>query len=83
MLWRVAMQGVSVFRENEVRRLTVQENITRWLDEAPELSAEKRAEVSNLIANAPEPYRNLHKVATVDGQVLEDWNWVIFSAEKK
>jgi ubiquinone/menaquinone biosynthesis C-methylase UbiE len=71
------------FRVNNVRRLSVQENITRWLDEAPELSAEKRAEVSGLIANAPEPYRSIHKVEVVDGQVLEDWNWVIFSAEKK
>lgn len=71
------------FRVNDVRRLTVQENITRWLDEAPELSSEKRVEVSGLIANAPEPYRSLHKVTTVDGQVLEDWNWVIFSAARK
>jgi ubiquinone/menaquinone biosynthesis C-methylase UbiE len=71
------------FQVREVRRLTVQENITRWLDAAPELSTEKRAEVSGLIADAPEPYRGIHKVAVVDGQVLEDWNWVVFSAEKK
>ena len=71
------------FTVNNVRRLTVQENITRWLDEAPELSAEKRAEVSALIENAPEPYRSLHRVEVANGQVLEDWNWVIFSAEKK
>lgn len=71
------------FRVHDVRRLTVQENITRWLAAAPELSAEKRAEVSGLIANAPEPYRTLHRVEVVDGQVLEDWNWVIFSAVKK
>jgi hypothetical protein len=50
---------------------------------APELSAEKQAEVSGLVANAPEPYRTLHNVETVDGQVLEDWNWVIFSSERK
>jgi ubiquinone/menaquinone biosynthesis C-methylase UbiE len=71
------------FKVENVRRLTVQENITRWLAAAPELSAEKQAEVSALIANAPEPYRTLHKVETVDGQVLEDWNWVIFSAVRK
>lgn len=71
------------FSVKNVRRLTVQENITRWLDEAPELEVEKRAEVSSLIENAPEPYRSLHKVETFNGQVLEDWNWVIFSAEKK
>jgi ubiquinone/menaquinone biosynthesis C-methylase UbiE len=71
------------FRVQEVRHLTVRENITRWLDAAPELSTEKRAEVSGLIANAPEPYRSIHKVEVVDGQVLEDWNWTIFSAVKK
>ena len=71
------------FRVNDVRRLPVRENITRWLDAAPELSTEKKAEVSSLIANAPEPYRSIHKVEVVNGQVLEDWNWVIFSAEKK
>jgi ubiquinone/menaquinone biosynthesis C-methylase UbiE len=71
------------FRVYEIRHLSVQENITRWLAAAPELSAEKRAEVSALIADAPEPYRTLHNVKTVDGQLLEDWNWTIFSAEKK
>lgn len=71
------------FRVNGVRHLTVQENITRWLEAAPELSAEKRAEVEGLVANAPEPYRSIHKVEVVDGQVLEDWNWVIFSAARK
>lgn len=71
------------FRVRDVRRLSVQENITRWLDSAPELSIEKRAEVSSLVANAPEPYRTLHHVAIVDDQVLEDWNWVIFTSVKK
>ena len=71
------------FRVNEVRRLTVRENITRWLESAPELSAEKRAEVEGLVVDAPEPYRSIHKVEVVDGQVLEDWNWVIFSAVRK
>ena len=71
------------FRVNKVRRLTVRENITRWLESAPELSAEKRAEVEGLVVDAPEPYRSIHKVEVVDGQVLEDWNWVIFSAVRK
>jgi ubiquinone/menaquinone biosynthesis C-methylase UbiE len=71
------------FQVEKVRRLTVRENITRWLAAAPELSPEKQAEVSSLIANAPEPYQTIHKVEVVDGQVLEDWNWVIFSAVRK
>jgi len=64
-------------------RLTVRENISRWMAAAPELTAEKQAEVCALIANAPEPYRSIHKVDVVGGEVFEDWNWVIFTARKK
>jgi len=63
--------------------LTVRENISRWMAAAPELSPEKQAEVCSLIANAPEPYRSIHKVDVVDGEVFEDWNWVIFTSRKK
>ena len=63
--------------------LTVRENINRWMASAPELSAEKQAEVCSLIANAPEPYRSIHKVAVAGGEVFEDWNWIIFTARKK
>jgi len=63
--------------------LTVRENINRWMTAAPELSAEKQAEVCALIANAPEPYRSLHKVEVAGGEVFEDWNWTIFTARKK
>jgi len=65
------------------RSLTVRENISRWMAAAPELSAEKQAEVCSLVANAPEPYRSIHKVEVVEGEVFEDWNWVIFTARKK
>lgn len=71
------------FRVQQVRRLSVRENITRWLAAAPELSAEKQAEVGDLIANAPEPYRSIHKVEVLDGQMLEEWNWVIYTAVRK
>jgi DNA gyrase subunit B len=63
--------------------LTVRENISRWMASAPELSAEKQAEVCSLIANAPEPYRSIHNVEVVEGEVFEDWNWTIFTARKK
>lgn len=65
------------------RTLTVRENISRWMAAAPELSAEKQAEVCALIANAPEPYRSIHKVEVVEGTVFEDWNWTILTARKK
>jgi DNA gyrase subunit B len=71
------------FRVQQVRRLSVRENITRWLASAPELSPERQAEVSALIADAPEPYRTIHKVKVEDGQVMEEWNWVIYTAVKK
>jgi ubiquinone/menaquinone biosynthesis C-methylase UbiE len=65
------------------RNLTIRENISRWMAAAPELTAEKQAEVCSLIANAPEPYRSIHRVETVNGELLEDWNWTIFTARKK
>jgi len=63
--------------------LTVRENISRWMAAAPELSIEKQAEVCSLVANAPEPYHSIHNVAVADGEVFEDWNWVIFTSRKK
>ncbi len=71
------------FRLARRRRLSVRENITRWLAAAPELSAAKRAEVCGLIDHAPEAYRRLHRVSAKNGEVFEDWNWVVFTARKK
>jgi len=65
------------------RSLTVRENISRWMAAAPELSREKQAEVCSLIADAPEPYRSIHQVEVVGGEIFEDWNWTIFTARKK
>ena len=71
------------FTVSATRSLTVRENISRWMAAAPELSAEKQAEVCSLIADAPEPYRSIHKVEVVGSEVFEDWNWVIFTSRKK
>lgn len=71
------------FRVDTVRRLSVRENITRWMAYAPEQVPEKQAEVCRMVAEAPEPYRSMHKVAVENGEVFEDWNWVIFTARKK
>jgi DNA gyrase subunit B len=65
------------------RSLTVREDIRRWMAAAPELSPEKQAEVCALVADAPEPYRSIHKVEVVAEEIFEDWNWVIFTARKK
>jgi ubiquinone/menaquinone biosynthesis C-methylase UbiE len=70
------------FHVKSTARLFVRENITRWMAAAPELPAEKQAEVCRMVAEAPEPYRSIHKVEVVAGETFEDWNWVIFTAEK-
>jgi SAM-dependent methyltransferase len=71
------------FRVVATHRLSVRENINRWMAAAPELSEEKRAEVCGLVANAPESYQHLHDVQVVNGEVFENWNWVIFTAQKR
>jgi DNA gyrase subunit B len=73
----------ALFRVDDVRRLSVRENISRWMASAPELSEQKRAEVCGMIANAPEAYRALHRVELAGGEIFEDWNWVIFRALKR
>jgi ubiquinone/menaquinone biosynthesis C-methylase UbiE len=70
------------FTVTATRQLTVRENITRWMAAAPELSPEQRAEVCGLVAIAPEPYRSIHRVEVVGQEINEDWNWVIFTANK-
>jgi DNA gyrase subunit B len=69
------------FTITATKRLSVRENISRWMAAAPELTAGKQAEVCDLIANAPEPYRSIHTVETVNNEVFEDWSWVIFTAK--
>jgi ubiquinone/menaquinone biosynthesis C-methylase UbiE len=71
------------FEIAETRRLAVRENITRWMAAAPELSVEKQAEICRLVADAPEPYRTIHKVSVSKNEILEDWNWVIYTARKQ
>lgn len=70
------------FAVEETIRLSVRENINHWMANAPEQSEEKKAEVCRMVAEAPEPYRSLHRVEVTDGQVDEDWNWVVFRAGK-
>jgi ubiquinone/menaquinone biosynthesis C-methylase UbiE len=71
------------FRVVEIRRLSVRENITHWMNAAPELSESKKTEVCSLIVNAPEIYRSIHQVEVMDGEIFENWHWVIFTARKK
>jgi ubiquinone/menaquinone biosynthesis C-methylase UbiE len=69
------------FNVKEMKLLPVRESITHWMYYAPEQSEEKRQQVCDLVANAPEEYRKARNVKVVDGEVFEDWNWVIFKAD--
>jgi ubiquinone/menaquinone biosynthesis C-methylase UbiE len=71
------------FRVVETRRLSVRENITRWMKHAPELSDDRRTEVCSLIVNAPETYRGIHQVEVMNEELFENWSWVIFTARKE
>ncbi len=65
------------FLIKENRALRVRESINRWMDYAPELTTEIRKKVISLIKKAPLAYKKLHHVEVVDGEVFEDWNWVV------
>lgn len=58
--------------------LTVRESINRWMDYSPELSLQERKKILFMIKNAPAKYKQLHCVDIVDGEIFENWNWVIF-----
>jgi len=68
------------FLIKKIRMLTVRESINRWMNYAPELKLHIREKVISMIKNAPLAYKELHRVEIIDGQVFEDWNWVILKA---
>jgi|GEM_PF-954969 len=70
------------FREAGREELRVRENSTQWMERAPELSAELRAKILKLIADAPQTYREIRNVDVVNGEVFEDWNWLVLCLEK-
>ncbi len=61
--------------------VTVRESVTLWMDQAPELSKETRQAVCDLVVNSPERYRKLHNVEVKNGEILEDWNFVLLLAQ--
>lgn len=68
------------FRIESKTELVVRESVTRWMDNAPELDAETRNKVCDLVLNSPDDYRNLRRVELENDEILEDWNWVVYSA---
>lgn len=68
------------FLIKEIKSVVVRESINRWMDHAPELNKMVRKKVCEMIKDAPSEYRKLHRVEIVDGEIFEDWNWVILKA---
>jgi hypothetical protein len=60
--------------------VVVRESVSLWMKEAPELSDATRQEVCRLVAEAPEEYRQLRRVELRNGEILEDWNFVLILA---
>ncbi len=58
--------------------LSVRESINRWMDHAPELSMDTKEKVIGMVKDAPQRYKQLHRVEIVNGEVFEEWNWVVF-----
>ncbi|MGE4131821.1 MAG: methyltransferase domain-containing protein [Bdellovibrionales bacterium] len=68
------------FEVRERDFVTVRESVTLWMREAPELSVETRQRVCDMVLNSPEEYRRLRKVENVNGEIMENWNFVLLSA---
>ena len=64
----------------ETKTLKVKESITRWMKYAPELTGEVRNKVIDMVRNAPSSYKELHQVKVQNGEVLEDWNWIVIKS---
>ncbi|MDD5669261.1 MAG: class I SAM-dependent methyltransferase [Candidatus Omnitrophica bacterium] len=59
------------------RTCVVRESVNRWMEYAPELSQSVRDSVVSMVKNAPPSYKKKRHVEVVDGEVLEDWNWIV------
>jgi ubiquinone/menaquinone biosynthesis C-methylase UbiE len=69
------------FKVRTKKTLSVRESISLWMANAPEMEPERREKVLSMIEGAPESYRKARNVALENGELVEDWNWVILSAE--
>jgi len=62
------------------RFLRVRESVNKWLDSAPGLSVNLRNEIFKLIKTASPEYKEIRNVEFCDGQLHEDWNWIVITA---
>lgn len=68
---------------DKTKTLTVRESINKWMEYAPELSPEIKFQVCSMVRNAPDTYKKLHQVVVDNGEILENWNWIIIKARFK
>ena len=60
--------------------VSVRESVSQWMNNAPEMEPERRKAVCDLVVNSPTEYQELRNVEVTDGEIIENWNWVIFRA---
>lgn len=63
--------------------MSIEESVNKWLEGAPELSAELRDKIFNLIADAPESYKSARNVHSRNDEIFENWNWIVIKARAK
>lgn len=73
-------QGFYVRAQDQV---VVRESVSLWMKEAPELSESTRQQVCDMVVNAPSEYKQLRRVDVVNGEIFEDWNFVLLLASPK
>lgn len=64
----------------ECRTLVVRESINRWMAYSPELDETVRKRVCFMVKNAPAAYKEARRVEIVNGEIYEDWNWIVLKA---
>ncbi|MEE9450156.1 MAG: class I SAM-dependent methyltransferase [Ignavibacteriaceae bacterium] len=70
----------SGFKIISKKQLSVRESVSRWMKNAPEMTESKKNEVMNLIRSTPLNLQKFRDVSEDKGELMENWNWVIFNA---
>jgi ubiquinone/menaquinone biosynthesis C-methylase UbiE len=69
------------FKILESKDVSVRESVSLWMDQAPELSEATRENVRQLVLTAPESYKKHHHVQVEKGEIMEDWDFILYSAQ--
>lgn len=69
------------FKIVKTEYLSVRESISNWMNNAPELTKQKRQEICNMVVHCPDEYRQIRNVEVINGEIFENWNWVVITAK--